>query len=287
VLFSDNYTLNIKNLYVNGSLVNSANDIVITTSGSGAQNNVNISSDGAKVITSKKYQVNFKNDLNVYIGELPVYLKNAAVVEGDKIYLPADEIKTSLRTTGDVKTVEKNGIAYAEVNDLVASKLAASVTKEGNAVVLTPVAKKGNLLLADSGDIPYYTEAGAYMVDMTARVEDGDTVYTLFNITGANAGIKRDLTNELKMYGAGKYELKFDLSGNGSVNVKAFVDSLTSTKAAYNQSVVLSSGWKTVSVELDVSGDMSDLTCYSFSVTAVDAGISSFEIMNITLKKIG
>jgi hypothetical protein len=237
-------------------------------------------------VTRKDYQKRNVNDLNVFIGALQVFTASPAISEGDKIYLPAEEIKTLLRANGNATTVEKNGVAYVEVNDLVSAKMAASVEKLGNAIVPAPVVKKGNLLLEDSGDIPYYTEATAYIVDMTARVEDGDTIYSLFNIKTANAGIRRDLTNDIKMYGNGKYELKFEISGNGNCQIRTYLDTADSTSTVQKQTVFLSGGWKTVSIELDVNFDMNAVKCYSFSVGAEDTGLSNFEIKNIMLKKI-
>ena len=286
-LFTDNYTLNIKNLYVNGKLIKNADELNVITSGTGAANQINISSDNTEIITAKKYQANYKNDLNIFIGALRVFTENPAVEEGGKIYVPTEEIKVLLRAKGNVETVDKNGIAYVDINNLVKAGLASGAEKSGNVVVLTPVAKMGDLLLPDSGDIPYYTEATAYSVDMTAKVIDDETVYSVFNIVAAGAGIKRDLTNEVKMYGNGKYVLKFDISGNGNARVKTYLDTDNATVTTYNQSAFLNGTWKTISVELDIDADLNAVKCYSFSVAAEDTGLTSFEIKNIIFKKIG
>ena len=284
-LFTDNYTLNIKNLYVNGKLIKNADELNVITSGTGATNQINISSDNTEIITAKKYQVNYKNDLNIFIGALRVFTENPAVEEGGKIYVPTEEIKVLLRAKGNVETVDKNGIAYVDINNLVKAGLASGAEKSGNVVVLTPVAKMGNLLLADSGDISYYTEAIAYSVDMTAKIEDDETIYSVFNISAAGAGIRRDLTSEVKMYGTGKYVLKFEITGSGKAEVKTYLDTV-STTTSQSQNEILNGTWKTVSVELDINTNLSDLKCYSFTVTAGDTGLTSFDIRNITFKKI-
>ena len=267
--------------------MNSSNNFMVVTSGTGAVNYINVSSDSERILTSKRYDVSYANKLNVFIGALQVFTDSPVIEEGGKIYLPAEEIKTLLRVKGNVTTTEKNGTAYVEVNDLVASGFATGAEKKGNAIVLTPMAKRGDLLLADSGDIPYFTEATAYRVDMTARVENGETIYSLFNITAAGAGIKRDLTDEVKMYGNGKYVLKFELNGTGKARIKTYLDTIETTTNPQSQTEQLDGSWKTVSVEIDINTDLNGLKCFSFIVGADDIGLAAFDIKNITFEKIG
>lgn len=286
-LFTDNYTLNIKNLYVDGKLVTDVGNLKISQSGSDASNKINITSDDTKVVTRKDYSVNYKNSLNVFIGELQVFLKDAVIEEGGKTYLPADETVTLLRSKGEVNTVEKNGIAYVEMNDFVTAGLATKAEKNGNAVIISPVVKKGNLLLADSGDIPYFTEHRSYCVDMTARIEDDETIYTLANIIEADSGIRRALTSDIKMYGNGKYKLNFEISGVGEIKVKVVYQTTEASESIVEEFISLSGAWDDFEAEFDVNMDLSGLKNISFCVVSKDASLKSFEIKNITLKKIG
>ncbi|MBO5280610.1 MAG: hypothetical protein J6B55_05260 [Clostridia bacterium] len=286
-IFTDNYTLNFKNLYIGGQLIKTTDDINVKESGQGMgpKNVINLEYDDTKVVARKNIEVGYKNSLNVYIGALQVFLDNPAISEGDKIYLPADEIRTLLRAKGDIKTVDKNGVKYVETKELVSAKMAEDCEIAGNCVVLTPVYNGENLLLPDTGDIPYYIEAIAYMVDMTAENTDGETVYSLFNAAKNGSGLSRDLTDEVKMYGNGTYVLEFEIRGNGTARARnsLYTSDDTSSKS---YPINLSGGWQTVRVEMDVDFDLNDFESYSFSITTNDDSTSTFDVKNITVTKI-
>ncbi len=286
-IFTDNYTLNIKNLYIGGQLIKTTDDINVKESGQGMspKNVINLEYDDTKVVTRKNIEVSYKNSLNVYIGALQVFLSDPAVSEGGKIYLPADEIKTLLRVKGDLKTVDKNGVKYVETKELVSAKMAEDGEIVGNSVVLTPVYNGENLLLPDSGDIPYYIEAIAYMVDMTAETTDGETVYNLFNAAKNGSGLSRDLTDEVKMYGNGTYVLEFEIRGNGAARARhVLYTSDDNSSKVYP--ISMSGGWQTMRVEMDVNFNLNDFESYSFSITTNDDTTSAFDVRNITVTKI-
>ena len=286
-LFTDNYTFNIKNLYIDGKLVSSADDLNIMQSGTDAANHINVTSDSTAVVTRKDYFIDYRSILNIFIGALQVYTDSPAIDDGVEIYLPVREIKALLRVSGTVDTTEKNGIAYVEVNDLVTAGLVEKVQKNGNALILTPVPKNGNLLLADSGDIPYFTEHRPYCVDMTARIEGGETIYTLANIIESDSGIRRALTSDVKMYGNGKYVLKFRIFGDGAARVKVSCQTAESSDVVVDKILSLDGTWTEVEIGFDISMDLSSIKNYSFSVASKDTSLEFFEIKNIALEKIG
>ncbi len=168
--------------------------------------------------------------------------------------------------------------------DIVSAGLAESCEKNGNSIVLTPVYKGENLLLSDSGDIPFYSEAIAYMVDMTASEVDDEVVYSVFNITKAGAGITRSIADEIKMYGNGKYIVEFEICGNGNGMLR--LPLYTSTDYTYKKhTIVLNGSWQKVRYEFDVNIDIGDFVAYGLTVAAADTGLTSFDIKNIKLTK--
>ena len=286
-IFTDNYTLNIKNLYIGGQLIKSTDDINVKESGQNMspKNVINLEYDDTKVVTRKNIEVDYKNSLNVYIGALQVFLKDPAISEGGKTYLPAEEIKTLLRVNGNVKTVDKNGVQYVEVNELISADMAEECEIVGNSLVLTPVYDGENLLLSDSGDIPYYIEAIAYMVDMTAETIDGETVYSIFNAAKNGAGMSRDLTDVVKMYGNGTYVLEFEIRGNGAARARHVLYT-SDDNSSKSYPISMSGGWQTVKVEMNVNFDLHNFESYSFSITTNDDTTSSFDVRNVTVTKI-
>ena len=287
-LFTDNYTLNIKNLYVDGRLIKdvAALNVQTTKSNIVPHNEINITYDDTKVVTRQNADARYTNPLNIFIGDLQVFLKNPAILEGDKVYLPANEMKVLLRANGAPKTVEKNGIEYAEATELIAAAMATDFEKNGNTAVLTPAYYGDNLLLPDEGDIPNYIEATAYLVDMTAKVVDGETVYSIFNANANGAGMFRNVTDEVKMYGKGKYVLEFEICGSGNAEARFFWE--TSSKMTNKrQTIKLTDGWQKVTFEVDVDVDMSDLKSYTFRIAATDTTTKAFDVKNIKLTKIG
>ncbi len=287
-IFTDNYTLNIKNLYVDGQLVKRVKDISVKTSSQGMnpKNDINIEYDDTKVLTRKNISVKYSNPLKIYIGELQVFTNAPAISEGGKIYLPAQEMQTLLRGKGSPKTVDKNGIKYAEANEFVSAGVAKKVEIKSGDVVFTPTYKGENLLLDDSGDIPFYVEAVAYKVDMTAEILDGETIYHLFNVAAGGAGLARDLTDEVKMYGNGKYVLEFEIAGNGNISARYCFASPTVSSSMSRTTFPLSKGWNTVSIEVDVNFASSDFVLFAFRIEASDTSVKSFDVKNITFTKI-
>ena len=288
-LFTDNYTLNFKNFYVDGKLVTSADDVNIKVSAlnQNPKNTITFEHDDTKLPTRKDFSVKYSNSVNVCIGSLQVFLKDPAISEGGKIYLPAEEIQALLRASGSPKTVDKNGIKYAEANDLVAAGVAKSVDIKGNYVIFTPVYNGENLLLADVGDIPACVEAVAYKVDMTAEVIDGETVYHLFNVAKDGAGLVRGIIDEVKMYGNGKYVLEFDISGNGNISARYYLATPTDTANLSQKAFPIGAGWTNVKIEVDVNFANSDFVAFAFKIVAANDGVKSFDVKNITFKKIG
>ena len=287
-IFTDNYTLNIKNLYIDGQLVKSADDLNIKLSGTdkNPQNEINLEYDDTKVVTRKNIKVNYKNSLNVYIGTLQVFFDDPVISKSGEVYLPAEQTLSYLRTDKTVKTEKINGVDYVTDTALVSSGAAKKAEVKGNALVVTPYYNGEDLLLPDSGDIPYYVEAIAYQVDMTAENVDGETVYHIFNVGKNGAGMVRDITSEIKMYGNGKYVLEFEVSGNGNLSTRYSLGTTEATKNIVQTKMSMVPGWNRVRIEVDVTFAESEFVYFAFRIEASDLSVSSFDVKNITLKKI-
>ncbi len=286
-IFTDNYTLNLKNLYIDGRRIEYLEDIGIYTSADG-KNTVNLEYDGTEIITRKNISVEYKSPLNVYIGRLQIFTKEPAVINGDKVYLPSCIIEDHWNDEL-LASAGQNG--YIDADQLIRFDLAEKYEIVGNDIIITPKEDLGrNLLSHDKGDIPNYIEAVAYKVDMTAvEMPTGYivpySVYSLFNIASSGAGITRDLTDIVKMYGGGRYVLEFQIKGEGNGEVRYYTE--TSDKTS-NQKLnfTLDGHWKTVRFETAVSSDLSDLKAFTFKVASADDTLRAFDIKFIEFKKI-
>lgn len=274
---TNNYTIDIKNLCIGGEIMNQDN-INILGSELGMYDLSITSSDDFKPTVKNEKTVNYKAGDKVFIGERQIFFASAPIKEGDYYLLPADELSEYLRT--EIASIDMiNNVGYVKSNSL--SAYGTVKTAEDGSLVITPAYKGENLLLPDSGEISNFTEHTCYKVDLVVGEENGEYVYELKNIAAKSTGITRFITDEVRMYGAGKYTLSFDVKSEspGDLSVVCLTDTASKTT-----SVKAAEEWKTLSVELDVKeGDADGFV--SFSIVSTSATQSPFSLKDFKLVK--
>lgn len=274
---TNNYTISINNLCIGGEIMNPDN-IKILGSELGMYDLSITSSDDFKPTVKNEKTVNYKAGDKVFIGERQIFFASAPIKEGDYYLLPADELSEYLRAEiASIDTI--NNVGYVKSNSL--SAYGTVKTAEDGSLVITPAYKGENLLLPDSGEISNFTEHTCYKVDLVVGEENGEYVYELKNIAAKSTGITRFITDEVRMYGAGKYTLSFDVKSEspGELSVIYYTDTTSKTTA-----IKATQEWKTLSVELDVKeGDADGFV--SFMIVSTSATQSPFSLKGFKLVK--
>ena len=266
-----NYTLNFTNVYMNGVLLDKQEKAVlnIDTLPEGATMTYNFATkdNGYTEIKKNVHTVNYTAPGKVYIGTLPINFKSDVVIEGTTFYLPADEILTLLRTSVKPSTVTKNGKAYIAHTTLKSSGAAKNVSVSGGNLTITPVTPSTttNLIVQNKGVITREFEVTCYHIDMVQNKGDGVIYAYPYGTNQYNGGIGFDITDEVRMYGAGTYKL----------TLKAMCQTLdggayTQLRLAYRYDTA--EKYYTTQKNVTLTGDWVEYT-YSFEIT--DAMIAS------------
>ncbi len=285
-IFTDNYHLTFNNLYIGGEVIIDVNQVTID----GDYNNtLTFTNDGTYTPVERIiHQVDHKGINRVYIGSYLLGLENEILVEDDLAFLlPTEEILSHLRSEKQPETVDR-GIPYSSPEALLeAGAIENFEIKDGN-LYLTPVYNGENLLLPDDGVLPQICEAAAYKVDMVTEDNDGDYVYYLYDLRNYyTGGFSIMFTEEIRKYGAGKYEFTFRARGatSGGLDASWKYDTFYNyTKKANGLSI--STGWKDYTITLTVDETMLE-TCEMFAVSIIGQGspMEYFAVKELELVK--
>lgn len=232
--------------------------------------------------------INFKNDLNVFIGEYQVNYRDPVVKEGDTIFLPLEQTQEELRTDRTATVTEQNGIRYISADSLVSTSMAKEVRRENNKLVITPVYSGENLILPDEGIISQFTEIRASHMSVTAE-KQGD--YTVFHVTG-NQGNKSDiiglhyLLNEaVRKYGSGTYCVTFRAKSTGSRKISATIGYGQESNTLQSTVLTVGTGWTDCTLEFSMASNIINQEQVRLTITAAWADVSEFDVKDICLVK--
>ncbi len=281
----DNFILDFKNLYVDGKAITSADQL--DNSGKQFNNPMTFTNDGKFTPVKKNAQtVNYTAPNRVFAGTLQLQFSVDVQKDGTAWLLPADEIKSFLRKQdAKITTVKKDGVDYVKSTDLVSAGMAAKVEEKDGALVITPVYNGGNVLLPDSGWISFFTERVCYQVDMvTEKDTDGSIYYSLRHIKGT-AGLTRFFTDEVKMYGAGKYKLTFKVRSD--LDGKIYAGDFTDIGSGINKSFNLGPDWAEYSIEFVISEAEAQTAVGFWIGPNASPYVDHFDVRDITLVKVG
>ena len=292
MIYTDNYTLNFVNFYIDGELLEDISDVSYTNHGK--ENEINISENEDleyRQIYRQWNVVGYRASGITYIGNYKVAPEHEPLEKDGMIYFgTTDMLKALRRTDADPETVEINGVKYSTGDALVKAKAAESFDIKNGNYYFVPCYGGEELLLPDEGEISRFSEAGSYQVDMEVEEWNGDTVYVMYDHNNYfTGGVSRMITEEVKMYGEGKYRLSFDICGYGSgtANVTIKYDDFLKILTPINKPVSYTSEWKTYSVDFYAAKDMIACEGAAFIISGdSSAKLPYYALKNFSLVKV-
>ncbi len=221
------YAVTLRNLSVGGETIRTVTSETVGGSVNTAGQTFRCETNGDfdPVLPQNGATVDYRNDVNVFVGTWQVFFRYPIICEAETILLPAEQLAQELRTKSKARTVKRGGRAYVRLSDVTAAGMARDVRTEGNAVILTPNLPEGNLLLPDRGIVSKFTEYICYASHMVTLSEDGETVYRVINTERHKSiGLFRLIGEEVGKYGAGDYLLTFEVRARENTPIRAAID---------------------------------------------------------------
>ena len=286
-----NYILDFNNLYIDGELIEDA--FLLNNQGDpGDHFELSLSADGKYTpVKCNTHRVNYKAELQVYVGARQINFADDIVVEGGKYYLPAAEMLKALRSDKKVETKNIGGIEYAEASQFVSVKAADDLEIADGDIRFTAITPRSNILFPEDGEISQYADSGAWMVDLVYAIEDGEeTFYMYARNNQYGGGLSRDITEEIQTYGEGTYTLSYMIRSEDPASVSFTINYDTTEKLGYlrnTEIIPLDNDWKMVTATFDVTEDILENACwYGFCISGKsDSPTSCYVIKNIVLEK--
>lgn len=231
-------------------------------------------------------QVNYRKQMNVFVGKKLILFSAPILCEEKDILLPAHEMQTELRTEKMAPCAKRNGMDYIHAADLADSGMAKAVSLTNNCLTVTPNDNTGNLLLPDSGIVSKFTEQVCYACHLVTLCENGKIVYRVINTyKSSKAGIFRIVAEEIREYGAGTYRLTFDVRSEEAKPIHAQVD--FSERAAAEKDFEMQPDWTSCALDIPVGETDLDETKMAIAISGNGkCAIDVFDVKNICLAKI-
>ncbi len=284
---SGDYEVTLKNVSIGGRLIEAVTEQTV-------KGEVNTGGHTFRYITDGDFDaslapntraVNYRNGLNVFVGECQIYLRDAAQAEGDDVLLPFDEMCAELRTQGSGEPVLKDGKRYIYASMLAERGFAKAVEVRGSTVKITPVYNGENLILPDSGAVSKYTEHICYASHLLALRCGKAWVYRILN-TNMNkmAGIFRLLCEEIKKYGCGTYRLCFEARSDEKGRIRAIID--YSGCEGCEQVYDIGPEFCGCSLDIPIGELQLSQAKLAMIICSAETALKMFDIKNISLVKI-
>jgi len=296
ILGGGGYIFNIENLYVDGKPVENKDMLKISDSGS-MNNVFNFSlneeTDGNIIKSPVSYEVEYKEPLKVLIGSSRQFLRTKPVMKkGAVVYLPLEEIagifKYNVETEGKTITLSKGnktisataGSKKAKINGKDASLKDELIFENSN--IMAPLSffeeymgipaewdrANGYIRIANINDgenilnpnniiIDKWVERICYNVDLLTVKEENEKAYYVCNLKHKDAGMERDVTDEVGRYGKGTYRLQFKAKtaqGKGESSLEGIFDyQYGMTKKNSRKSCVIKEEWQEYSLDFNIT----------------------------------
>ena len=252
-----NFTFNITDMYVAGTLIRNESQISSPSKGTYTF----ATQIATPSVLSGSYETaNYTYQSKVMLGYRELFLDVKPVKQGDTWYLPYEEIASYLAIAPqDPVTTWIGGVEMISLSNLLASGGVTAASYDGTtgAIKLTPAINstvnllKENYLFASNYNPLYYKNKTLYL---EANDENGEWVYTAESSSEGSGGIMRMILDVYRQYGKGTYTVSFDYKASASFTVGIGVDH---TEARYSQRVssVSSTTWKSGSVTFEITDD--------------------------------
>ncbi len=285
-----NYTVNVKNLYVDGTLITPDNkayyESVAFFYDAGSSNTINLSTDstanGLRSLKKHIASVSYTAPNKVFIGTQQIFLAGKAEPwDSGDFALPYAEIRKELYTEKTAsETFTHYGTDYVKASVLKSSGLISSFTVSGSSVYITPNSGAvSNLLTDEMTGIPTVSSKAPYEAIVTYEKNEGESFYNVINIAQTEGcGAKMIITEELHKFGAGTYRLtlKLKASPEAKLQIKAvYKDAVTSTDKV---NFTVNQTHKIKDQLSSVGRDWQSIT-FDFTVTAAQANSLMTELI--------
>ncbi len=230
--------------------------------------------------------VEYKNDINVFVGVWQVYFENPIIRNGNDILLPTEQLKAELRTDCGTSDGVIGGVGYTRLGGIVGAGMAKAVDVKDNNVTITPNGNADNLLLPDTGIVSKYTEFICYASHLVVLHENGECVYRIINsIKHKSVGIFRIIKEEIQKYGEGVYRLSFETRADEGERLKAAV--LYSACSPCEKLFETDGDWKKCYMDINIGAEQLGNARIAFAIGCDgESAVDVFDFKNIALNKI-
>ncbi len=214
-LYTSNYTVDIKNLYVDGQPVLALDERSDITEGDPTPSHkVTFTNDGTYTpVKRNEIAVNYAAPNRIFVGQRQITFEHDPIWVDDTLYISADELLCAMNKSCELDTSEIDGVRYTTLDALVSCGVATRAEQVRDYYVITPAYSGEDILAPDSGEVSHWSEACCYLVDLVTEREDGELYYSCQTLKSQASGMCRFITDEIKMYGAGKYSISFKCRG--------------------------------------------------------------------------
>ena len=282
ILETGNNYIHFLNLYIDGKAITDHSQVIINDTQEG--NEFHFVNDGTYTpVAMDSHTINYVAPGKVFIGHRQISFNNEPQISGSTFTLDSAEILKALNSSAAIGTTTVTN------SQLVSKKIVKSATVKNGNLYITPLENKGNLLFPESGEVSQYSEVTCYYVDLVVEQEGGETVYYLHDYNSGNSGgMGRIITDEIKMYGTGRYKISMDAKASCATkaNLRFFYDNFETTKYVTSQ-VGVTTDWNNISLTLDVTDANIDSQVFMFILTQISSyDVDYIALKNITLTKI-
>ena len=281
-----NYTFNITDMYVGGTLITDGSQVKKSGSPSNFSATYASSGNTPATLAHGKTTVNYTCADKVHIGARQIYLSDRAVEVNGTWYLPYEEIMAYFAvapTTTPVVTMV-NGVEMISLSNLVASGVATAATYNAGVKITAAVNSTVNLLEAENYNTSSnfnplkYKDKTEYI---TATNNNGTWEYTALSAS-SDGGIVIMIRDLYQQYGAGTYKITFDYKGSSSKTVTAGIG-IDHTDKSKSTSCSGTTSWTTKTWSVTLSNDPADVD--QMALWFKIASGYSVSIRNLTITK--
>ncbi len=287
-LYTSNYHVTMKNVYVDGHAGMCEEDLGVCTYGNPTPTNEMVFENDGSFTPVHRTDIclRYVAPEKIFIGKNQIFFEHAPLWEEDEIYAPAVQIMEQLNRPGDPEIKVIDGVEYIKLSSLVDCGLAKSVVRDAKSCIITPVCDGKNLLLPDSGEISHFYETSNWMVDLVTLYEGNKLYYQATNLRSKWAGFARMITREIKEYGEGTYRLSFKARAcqKGQLRV-GFEHENWKYQNIDRRYFDVDEEWRTLSFDFEATHEVVDANSVIFAFCNGDEIIPTFDICDIELIK--
>lgn len=279
-LYTENYYLNFLDYAENGEIITDISQAIVKYE-EDAENYETFAATGTfKPVKRNVEIVDYTAPDKVFIGVRQVFFETAPVYENDTLMLPKTEICSLLRMK------EIGDKDFVSADELIEAGLVESASVTHGDLYLVPAYNGRNLFLEDEGEISYFSEHSCYQLELVTSEDRDGIIYTVYSnpkSPSTTAGIARQITNEVRMYGTGTYQVSFSARACENGSLKMILQ-----KDGTNDYVVFGAGeeWKNYSFTIYIDDNAVSAVKCMLCFTGEGTVINEFSFRDFSLTKV-